>query len=82
MLSKRHSLCSWPQSPGEEYRLKWDIIEQHLEEDQYQWFFQQPLHRVQLILEDRRDSQGHSTVTLVAEFFDLDLEQEYSKRWS
>lgn len=81
MLTKRHTLCNWMAHAAEPYQLHWDVIERHLEPDQYQWFFQQPLHRVQLVLvnETRDDCRW---VTLVAEFFDLELEQQYNKLWT
>lgn len=81
MLSKRRPLCAWLAHSGEEYQLKWDIIERHLEPDQYQWFFRQPLHRVQLVLENVQEPTGDRWVTLTAEFFDLDLEEQYRNRW-
>lgn len=81
MLSKRRPLCAWLAHGEEEYRLKWDVIERHLEPDQYQWFFHQPLHRVQLILECQSEPTGDRWITLVAEFFDLELEQQYSDIW-
>ena len=81
MLSKRRPLCAWLAYAGEDYMLKWDIIERHLEPDQYAWFFRQPLYKVQLVLDNYHEPTGDRWVTLVAEFFDLALEEEYTKLW-
>ena len=81
MLSKRRPLCAWLAYSGEDYMLKWDVVERHLDSEQYAWFFKQPLYKVQLVLDNTQEPTGDRWVTLVAEFFDLDLEEEYKKLW-
>jgi len=82
MRSNRVELCSWLAWAGEPYELKWDVIERHLEADQYAWFFNQPLHRVQLVLDSEYRADDQRWMTLVAEFFDLATEEEYRKSWA
>jgi hypothetical protein len=67
---------------GEEYQLKWDILEKHLEPDQYAWFFKQPLYRVQLVLDTEYRATDQRWIKLVAEFFDPELEAEYRRLWA
>lgn len=81
MRSNRRALCAWLAYSGEEYMLKWDIVERHLEPDQYQWFFKQPLYKVQLVLDNVQEPTGDRWVTLVAEFFDPETEKEYLEKW-
>lgn len=82
MRSNRVELCSWMAWAGEPFELKWDVIERHLEPEQYRWFFAQPLHRVQLVLDTdyREDDQRWNR--LIAEFFDADTEQQYRDLWA
>ena len=82
MRSNQVELCSWLAWAGEPYELKWDVIERHLAADQYAWFFKQPLYKVQLVLDSEYRVDDQRWMTLVAEFFDLDTEEEYRKSWA
>ena len=81
MRSNRIELCSWLAWAGEPYELKWDIIQRHLAPDQYQWFFAQPLYKVQLVLDAEYRSNDQRWNKLIAEFFDALTEEEYHRIW-
>ena len=82
MRSDRVELCSWMAWAEEEYQLKWDILEKHLEPDQYDWFFKQPLYKVQLVLDTEYRAEDQRWIKLVAEFFDNATYEEYRKSWA
>ena len=82
MLSNRVELCSWQAWAGEPYELKWDVIERHLAPAQYQWFFKQPLYKVQLVLDTEYRADDQRWITLVAEFFDDEVYQAYQLLWA
>lgn len=82
MLSNRVELCSWMAWAGEPYELKWDVIHRHLASDQYEWFFKQPLYRVQLVLESEYREDDQRWMTLIAEFFDNDTFAAYREAWA
>ena len=81
MRSNRVELCSWLAWAGDPYDLKWDVIERHLEPDQYKWFFNKPLYQVQLVLDTEYRSDDQRWIKLVAEFFDPAVEDEYHQIW-
>ena len=82
MRSNRVELCSWLAGAGEPLELKWDVIQRHLDPEQYRWFFAQPLHTVQLVLDTHYRADDQRWNRLVAEFFDADTEQQYRTLWA
>ena len=81
MLSNRVELCTWLAWAGDPYELKWDVIERHLEPDQYAWFFKQPLHKVQLVLDTDYRADDQRWIKLIAEFFDNATYEAYRTEW-
>ena len=82
MRSNQVELCSWLAWAGEPYELKWDVIERHLAADQYAWFFNQPLYKVQLVLDSEYRADDQRWMKLVAEFFDNEIYEAYRLLWA
>ena len=82
MRSNRVELCSWLAWAGEPYELKWDVIERHMDPVQYQWFFKQPLYKVQLVLDTEYRKDDQRWIKLIAEFFDNETFEAYRLLWA
>jgi hypothetical protein len=82
MRSNRVELCSWLAWAGEPYELKWDVIERHLDPEQYKWFFNQPLYKVQLVLDTDYRADDQRWIKLIAEFFDDATYEAYQAAWA